>query len=65
MTREEYTEDIKTVIKMVFVAEHEVYKQHPELKERFENKQVSPEEYITLVADEIMSTTPDELFINE
>ncbi|MBQ0089913.1 MAG: hypothetical protein KBT27_11355 [Prevotellaceae bacterium] len=65
MTREEYKEHLKTIITMVFTAEHNAQENNPDLCDRLRNKQITPDKYLDIIADEIMSKTPDELFINE
>lgn len=65
MTREEYKDHLKTVIAMVFAAERNAQDNNPDLRDRLRNRQITPDQYLDIIADEIMSKTPDKLFINE
>lgn len=67
MKREEYREHLCTVINMVFTAEHNVLKQNPNILERLK-KEKSPtaaDEYVHIIADEILSRTPENLIHEE
>lgn len=63
MKREQYREHLCSIIYMVFTAEHKVLEQNPHLLEhlRKENSNEAAENYVHIIADEILSKTPDNL----
>lgn len=61
MTKEEYRPHICEVIEMVFAAEHNALKNNPELNKRLKNKSITKDEYIGIIADEILDKTPDSI----
>jgi len=59
MTKQEYHTHLCSVIAAVFGAEHAVLDRDPHLKESLRAHIITPEEYIILIADELLSATPD------
>lgn len=61
MTTEEYKQHLCDIICMVFRAEDEINKADPELPVKLKSKQVSPNQYVEKIADEILVHTPEDL----
>ena len=61
MTRDEYKEHLCDIICMVFRAEDAINDADPELRIKLKARNISPEQYLEKIADEILNHTPDEL----
>ena len=61
MTTEEYKQHLCDIICMVFRAEDAIHKAEPELPVKLKSKQVSPNQYMEKIADEILAHTPGDL----
>lgn len=61
MSKEEYKKHLCDIICMVFRAEDAVNKEEPELLVKLKAKQITPEQYLEKIADEILSHTPENL----
>lgn len=62
MTREdnpEYFAHVCEVIKSVFMAEDKADTEH-HLRERLVKKEITPDQYVEYIAEELISTTPKE-----
>ena len=61
MTTEEYKQHLCDIICMVFRAEVAINKAEPELRVKLKSKQISPNQYMEKIADEILEHTPEDL----
>ena len=61
MTKEEYKQHLCDIICMVFRAEDEINKAEPELRVKLKSKQISPNQYVEKIADEILVHTSEDL----
>lgn len=58
--RENYKEHLKDVILAVFTAENKI--QTAEIKQKLGDKTMDAHEYLDMIAEEILSHTPEELY---
>ena len=61
MTKEEYKQHLCDIICMVFRAEDAINKADPELPVKLKSKQISPNQYVEKIADEILVHTSEDL----
>lgn len=61
MSKEEYKKHLCDIICMVFRAEDAITKAEPELLSMLKAKQITPEQYLEKIADEILNHTPEDL----
>lgn len=61
MNKDEYKRHLCDVICMVFRAEDAITKAEPDLSVRLKTRQISPDQYVEKIADEILSHTPEDL----
>ena len=55
MTKEEYKEHLCEIVQMVFTAEDAVIRANPEMLEKMEKREIEPQEYVELIAEEILN----------
>lgn len=55
MTKEEYKDHLCEIVQMVFTAEDAVIRAHPEMLEKMEKREIEPQEYVDLIAEEILN----------
>lgn len=65
MNKEEYKPHLCDVIFMVFQAEDTLHKENTDLAEKLKSRLISPEQYVGMIADEILAHTTEELIPND